>query len=122
MTNTPTPGEVAYTAFWATDLPDFRGADWATLHPRSQARWEAAAQAVLAMQAHPATQEQWPFRYATGTRVYWDTDRTHIYTILRRDVDCPHGRPLRFLYRLSRNGVPLDWVEESVLHPVEDEV
>ena len=49
-----TPGQIAYVAFWADDLPDFQGADWATLHPRSQARWEAAAQAVLdAWQAQP---------------------------------------------------------------------
>ena len=46
-----TPGEIAYAAFWAGDLPDFRGDPWETMDPLTQARWEAAAQAVLAWQA-----------------------------------------------------------------------
>ena len=45
-----TPGQIAYEAFWVNDLPNFRGDAWDTMHPLTQARWEAAAQAVLAMQ------------------------------------------------------------------------
>ena len=53
-----TPGEVAYAAFWDTDLPDLRGAQWAALPSSTQARWEAAAQAVLdAWQAQPRLED-----------------------------------------------------------------
>jgi hypothetical protein len=49
MCNSPTrtPGQVAYEGFWCTTSPDFRD-DWPMLPPSTQARWEAAAQAVLA--------------------------------------------------------------------------
>ena len=58
MPDTPTPGEVAYEAFWARDLPDFRGDAWGTMDHLTQARWEAAAQAVLAMQEEEESVDQ----------------------------------------------------------------
>lgn len=45
-----TPGETAYTAFWQA-FAAACGADidaWDTIHPGTQAAWEAAARAVLA--------------------------------------------------------------------------
>lgn len=50
MPDQPTPGQIAYAAFWAHDLPDVRGDAWETMDPLTQARWEAAAQAVLTWQ------------------------------------------------------------------------
>lgn len=47
MSDTKTPGQVCYDGFWRTTHPDFRD-DWPTLPPSAKARWEAAAQAVLA--------------------------------------------------------------------------
>jgi hypothetical protein len=50
MTDTPTPGQVAYEAFICVDgLPHWR--TWNELRRVEKARWDAAAQAVLAMQA-----------------------------------------------------------------------
>jgi hypothetical protein len=47
MPDTRTPGEVAYAGFWHTPGCDFRK-EWPTLPASTKARWEAAAQAVLA--------------------------------------------------------------------------
>ena len=44
----PTPGQVAYEAFCAASDAWFPP-PWATLLPDSQAVWEAAAEAVLAL-------------------------------------------------------------------------
>lgn len=52
MSDTPTPGEVAYTAYRAVVLPsDWRVTlvPWADLPGLHQAAWEAAAQAVQAL-------------------------------------------------------------------------
>jgi hypothetical protein len=51
MSDTPTPGQVAYAAY-AAGFP-LRPV-WAYLHPHTQAAWEAAAQAVRAGQDPPA--------------------------------------------------------------------
>lgn len=50
----PTPGEMAYQAWWqrfsdGTQAPPLHEA-WAQVSPQAQQAWEAAAQAVLAMQ------------------------------------------------------------------------
>lgn len=53
-----TPGQIAYEAFWVLDLPNFRGDAWETMDPITQARWDAAAQAVLdAAEAHPRLED-----------------------------------------------------------------
>jgi len=52
MSKENTPGQVAYEAYQAK-LPErayFPAAAWLVLHPAYQRAWEAAAQAVLAMQ------------------------------------------------------------------------
>lgn len=49
MCKHPTPGEVAYTAFWSACAQAF-GADvdpWPSISPATQRAWKAAAQAVL---------------------------------------------------------------------------
>jgi hypothetical protein len=50
VSDTPTPGEIAYAAFWSACAQAF-GADvdpWASIYPGTRAAWDAAAQAVLA--------------------------------------------------------------------------
>jgi hypothetical protein len=47
MSNTPTPGLAAYVGFWGSRGPNFRD-EWPRLPLSTKARWEAAAQAVLA--------------------------------------------------------------------------
>jgi hypothetical protein len=51
MPDTPTPGQLAYTVFWQT-LAEAMGdaVPWEALHAATRRAWEAAAQAVLAMQ------------------------------------------------------------------------
>lgn len=54
MTPTPTPGQVAYEAAWRVHeelYPKAHRVPWRQLHPAHKRGWEAAAQAVLAMQA-----------------------------------------------------------------------
>lgn len=46
MNDARSPGQICYEGFWRTTRPDFRD-DWPLLPPSTQARWEAAAQAVL---------------------------------------------------------------------------
>jgi len=49
MTDTPTPGQIAYAAWWMTFGDDPPLADaYQALTPRARRAWEAAAQAVLA--------------------------------------------------------------------------
>ena len=53
MPNTPTPGQVAYEGYWREHLNDglwHLPPVYATLQPITRASWEAAAQAVRAMQ------------------------------------------------------------------------
>jgi len=50
MSESPTPGQICYEGFWRTTHPDFQEDAWPTLPLSTQARWEAAAQAVLAIQ------------------------------------------------------------------------
>lgn len=53
MPDTPTPGELAFEAYWKAFKAMFgtHGDDpWATIHPGTQRAWAAAAQAVLAME------------------------------------------------------------------------
>jgi len=52
MSASPTPGEICYEAFWRTTGADFQGVAWPMLPPLTQARWEAAAQAVLVQCTH----------------------------------------------------------------------
>jgi hypothetical protein len=57
MRDTPTPGQIAYDAWWTT-FGDGRNdppyaETYATLSPRAQQSWEAAAQAVLAQCTPP---------------------------------------------------------------------
>lgn len=50
MTHTPTPGQVAYAAYFAVlydGEPHLRPRAWGHLHDRHRRAWEAAAQAVL---------------------------------------------------------------------------
>jgi hypothetical protein len=56
MSDTPTPGQVAYAAF-CTAADAWFPPPWRTLLPDSQAVWEAAAQAVL---QHCTPQEDTP--------------------------------------------------------------
>ena len=56
MNDARSPGQVAYEAFWRTTGADFNGVAWSMLPPLTQARWEAAAQAVLAQ----CTQQETP--------------------------------------------------------------
>jgi hypothetical protein len=49
MSNTPTPGQICYEGYFS-QVPSREWRQWVTLFPPEQARWEAAAQAVLAMQ------------------------------------------------------------------------
>jgi hypothetical protein len=53
MIDTPTPGEVAYTTYYHTWLRQRHRSvmlTWAELTAENRYAWEAAAQAVLAMQ------------------------------------------------------------------------
>jgi len=51
VSDTPTPGQVAYMAYWAHETPtlspELIAYIWRGLRPLTQASWEAAAQAVL---------------------------------------------------------------------------
>ena len=70
MSDTPTPGQVAYEAFWQAFAVAF-GADadsWDIIHPGTQRAWDAAAQAVLAGDV----QHTYPSNYPPGT--HWATD------------------------------------------------
>ena len=58
MTDAPTPGQVAYEAWWRVhvNLPGTNVSfGFARLRPNEQAAWEAAAQAVRAMQEEEET-------------------------------------------------------------------
>jgi hypothetical protein len=57
MPDTQPPGQLAYTVFWQT-LAEAMGdaVPWEALHAATRRAWDAAAQAVLAMQ----TQEETP--------------------------------------------------------------
>jgi hypothetical protein len=53
MSETQTPGQIAYEAYWRAFAPQFGPTymhPWGQVHPQNQAAWDAAAQAVLAMQ------------------------------------------------------------------------
>lgn len=81
---TPTPGQIAYTAYcegltWR--LP------WAQVAARQQQRWEAAAQAVL--------KETAGFTFALGQRVRRDIDPEHVWEIWWRS--CREERDRTFL-------------------------
>jgi hypothetical protein len=45
----PTPGQIAYEAYWHDTKQMLRGHPWDTLPSTEQAHWDAAAQAVLAL-------------------------------------------------------------------------
>ena len=50
MSDTPTPGQVAYEAAWRVHeelYPKAHRTPWRELHPAHKRGWEAAAQAVL---------------------------------------------------------------------------
>jgi hypothetical protein len=58
MPDTPTPGQIAYEGFWqvhATDGHIHLGVPFARLPAITRQSWEAAAQAVLAMQTPAPT-------------------------------------------------------------------
>jgi hypothetical protein len=58
MPDTPTPGEIAYEAYRLVVLPTAGRAHlppWTHLPALSRAGWEAAAQAVMAMQEREET-------------------------------------------------------------------
>ena len=50
MAETPTPGQVAHATYWLTFAGRPPTLPWAQLIPENRAAWEAAAQAVLALQ------------------------------------------------------------------------
>ena len=52
MNDARSPGQIAYEEFWRTTGADFQGVAWPMLPPLTQARWEAAAQAVLVQCTH----------------------------------------------------------------------
>jgi hypothetical protein len=54
MDDTPTPGQVVYEAYWRSEAGKVPFA-WETLTPRAQQPWDAAAQAVLAIQEEEKT-------------------------------------------------------------------
>ena len=53
MADTPTPGQIAYEAYYRSH-PFAECMDWTMLSHESHAAWEAAAQAVLAWKEEEA--------------------------------------------------------------------
>jgi hypothetical protein len=77
MTDTPTPGQLAYESWWRAfgDAPPLIDA-YTALTPRAQQAWEAAAQAVLGARH--------AFRFAVGHIVTWDDAPGALWQIIER--------------------------------------
>lgn len=73
MSDTPTPGAIAYDAYWQIHQHDghiHRPPPFAQLPAITRASWEAAAEAVLALKMSASTG---PYPSLLPPRTYWST-------------------------------------------------